>query len=279
MKLKLACADFTFPLLSHDQVLDLIALLGFEGVDIGVFGGRSHLPPGKIVKNIAGSARVLSEKLRNRGLEFADIFLIPGDFGDLAPNHIDPRERRKSRDMFLRILEFTVRCNAGHMSGLPGISWKGEPSRTSLQRSADELAWRVEQARQVGIVFSVEPHVGSITPTPAEALQLVKMTPGLTLTLDYGHFTQAGLPDSTIEPLVRHASHFHVRGTCKGRLQASFKENTVNYARVLKVMNQTNYKGYLEIEYVWVDWEHCNETDNVSETILFRDYLKSIKLH
>jgi L-ribulose-5-phosphate 3-epimerase UlaE len=79
--------------------------------------------------------------------------------------------------------------------------------------------------------------------------------------------------------LVRHASHFHVRGTCKGRLQASFKENTVNYARVLKVMNQTNYKGYLEIEYVWVDWEHCNETDNVSETILFRDYLKSIKLH
>ena len=25
------------------------------------------------------------------------------------------------------------------------------------------------------------------------------------------------------------------------------------------------------IEYVWIDWEHCNEVDNLSETILFRD--------
>jgi sugar phosphate isomerase/epimerase len=279
MKLKLACADFTFPLLSHDQALDLVSLLGVEGVDIGVFGGRSHNQPGKIVKDIAGSARELSLKLQDRGLAFADVFLIPGDFETLAPNHINAAERRKSRDLFLRILEFTARCNARHMTGLPGILWKGEPPDVSLQRCAAELAWRVEQARQVGVVFSVEPHVGSITPTPAEVLRLVKMSPGLTLTLDYGHFTQAGLPDSAIEPLIQHASHFHVRGTCRGRLQASFKDNTVNYARVLKVMKKTNYAGYLELEYVWVDWEHCNETDNVSETVLFRDFLKSVKLN
>ncbi len=34
---RLACADFTFPLLPHDKSLDLIAMLGFEGVDIGLF--------------------------------------------------------------------------------------------------------------------------------------------------------------------------------------------------------------------------------------------------
>ena len=45
MQLKLACADFTFPLLPHDRVLDLIAMLGFEGVDIGLFeGGRTSGP-------------------------------------------------------------------------------------------------------------------------------------------------------------------------------------------------------------------------------------------
>ena len=31
MALQLACADFTFPLLSHDQSLQLIKLLGAEG--------------------------------------------------------------------------------------------------------------------------------------------------------------------------------------------------------------------------------------------------------
>ena len=42
---KLACADFTFPLLPHDKVLDLIAALELDGVDIGLFEGRSHLWP------------------------------------------------------------------------------------------------------------------------------------------------------------------------------------------------------------------------------------------
>src|ERR1041384_3939097 len=204
MKLKLACADFTFPLLLHDQSLDLIAALGVQGVDIGVFGGRSHIRPENITGNIAGAARELSRKVNDRGLEFADIFLIPGNFETLAPNHIDPKERRKSRDLFLRILELTARCNGRHMGGLPGIPWAGETKDSSLKRSADELSWRVEQARSVRVVFSVEPHVGSITPTPKEALKLVKMTPGLTLTLDYTHFTRVGFPDSEIEPLVRH---------------------------------------------------------------------------
>ena len=43
MKPKLACADFTFPLLPHAKVLDLIAMLGIKGVDIGLFEDRSHL--------------------------------------------------------------------------------------------------------------------------------------------------------------------------------------------------------------------------------------------
>ena len=45
MKLRLACADFTFPILPHDQVLQLIAMLGIKGVDIGLFEDRSHLRP------------------------------------------------------------------------------------------------------------------------------------------------------------------------------------------------------------------------------------------
>lgn len=43
MDIKLACAHFTFSLLSHEKVLDLIAALEFEGVDIGLFENRSHL--------------------------------------------------------------------------------------------------------------------------------------------------------------------------------------------------------------------------------------------
>jgi hypothetical protein len=48
----------------------------------------------------------------------------------------------------------------------------------------------------------------------------------------------------------------------------------IDYGRVLRVMNETAYGGYLGIEYVWIDWEHCNEVDNVSETVLYRDFFR-----
>ena len=273
---KLASADFTFPLLPHDNVLDLVAALEMDGIDIGLFEGRSHLWPSREFTNLSKSARTLKKKLDDRGLAPADVFLqMNPDFVPYAINHPQPARRRKARDAFLRTLEYASRLGSPHVTTLPGVYFDGdEPQSDSWQRSQDELAWRVEQAEQHRIIFSVEAHVGSLAPNPADAGRLVRSVPGLSLTLDYTHFTRLGMPDADIEPLVKHATHFHVRGAREGRLQTPFKDNTIDYIRVLRAMRKTGYQGYLGIEYVWIDWEHCNECDNVSETILFRDFLR-----
>jgi sugar phosphate isomerase/epimerase len=104
----------------------------------------------------------------------------------------------------------------------------------------------------------------------------VQYVAGLTLTLDYTHFTRLGMPDASVEPLVNYASHFHVRGARQGRLQASFAQNVIDYERVYHAMKAAGYAGWIGIEYVWIDWEHCNECDNLSETIQFRDFLGSL---
>lgn len=276
MELKLACADFTFPLLAHDQVLDLIAMLGFEGVDIGLFEGRSHLWPSRVFPTLRASARELARKLGDRGLRLADVFLQTApDFQSLAPNHPVAARRSQARDLFSRTLEFAVECGGRHVSALPGVWFEGESPEDSLARCRDELAWRCLESEKQGITFSIEAHVGSIVPTPAQAALLVRDVPGLTLTLDYTHFTREGIADKDVEPLVALASHFHARCARPARLQASFKENVIDYGRVLEVMEQTGYAGFVGIEYVWIDWEHCNEVDNLSETILLRDFLRS----
>jgi sugar phosphate isomerase/epimerase len=118
--------------------------------------------------------------------------------------------------------------------------------------------------------------VGSIAPDPRSAAALVEQVPGLTLTLDYTHFTRLGVGDAEVEPLVKYASHFHARGARQGRLQAPLNQSTIDYRRVLEVMDQTGYSGWLGIEYVWMDWEHCNECDNLSETLLLRDFLRGL---
>lgn len=276
MNLNLACADFTFPLLPHDHVLDLIGMLDVKGVDIGLFEGRSHLQPSQMFKKPGESARALAGKLGDRGLLATDIFLQTApDFFSLAINHPDATRRRRAREMFEKTLEFAAACECRHVTALPGAHFDGEDHAVSFARCSDELAWRCERACAAGITFSVEAHVGSIAPLPELAEKLVKNTPGLTLTLDYTHFTRQGIPDRAIEGLISHASHFHARGASTGRLQTAMKANTIDYARVLAVMKQTAYSGSVTLEYVWTEWERCNDVDNLSETILLRDLLRA----
>ena len=275
MNLKLAGADFTFPLLEHDKVLKLLALLELDGVDIGLFENRSHLQPSAFFANLAENSKILRMKLDDSGLKAADIFLqCDADFFPMASNHPDAGVREKARRWFLDSLEMCLICGAEHTTGLPGVFFEQEPADVSYGRCCEELAWRTEKAGEMGITFSIEPHIGSIVSDPKSAEKLVEDVPGLTLTLDYTHFMRIGMADREVEPLVRHATHFHVRGAAKGRLQTAFKDNMIDYRRILEVMDDTGYSGYLGIEYIWMDWEKCNEVDNVAEVIQFRDYLK-----
>src|SRR6185503_12054376 len=117
MKLKLASADFTFPLLPHEKVLDLIAMLDVPGVDIGLFEDRSHLWPSKEFKNVGKSAKALKKKLNDRGLKPADIFLQgASNFVDLAANHRDPKRRKIARDLFVKTLDYTAAVGGKHTS-------------------------------------------------------------------------------------------------------------------------------------------------------------------
>jgi sugar phosphate isomerase/epimerase len=276
MKNLLACADFTFPLLAHEKALQAIALLELEGVDIGLFAKGSHLSPRQELEKPAEAGRELARQVAANGLRVSDVFLTPGeDFISLAPNHPEANERRRSREIFERALEYTVASGSLHMSALPGVTAENEAeAQAAFARCEEEMAWRLEKAQAAGVVFSVEPHIGSVLSTPALAAALVRQVPGLTLTLDYGHFIRSGVPQEEIDPLVAWASHFHARCACQGRLQSSFKASAIDFRRVLRLMRECGYAGALGLEYVWIDWEHCNEVDNLSETVLLRDFLR-----
>ncbi len=277
MRLKLACADYTFPLLPHDDVLCLIATLGIRGVDIGLFEHRSHLQPSDQFRNVSRTARALKKKLDSRGLKPADVFLqVDNDGRSYSINPPQASRRRKARDWFKRTLDYAATCGAKHVTIGPGVFFKEQSHAECRARGRDELAWRIERAERYRIIMGVEPHLGSIAARPQSALRLVEAVPGLTYSLDYGHFTRAGIPDAQVEPLIAHASHFHVRGARRGSIQATFRDNTIDFSRVVWVMKSNGYRGYLSLEYVWNEWEKCNRVDNLSETILFRDYLRSL---
>ena len=272
---KFACADFTFPLLGHHKVLDLIALLEFDGVDIGLFEGRSHLWPSLEFSNISKNAQNLKTLLEERQLKVADIFLqTADDFTSTAINHPDNGIRTASRETFQKTIEYTEKLGGKHVSILPGVYFDQEAESKSWKRCVEELKWRLQIASDAGITFAIEAHIGSIVPTPEDVLRLIKELPNLSLTLDFTHFTKMGIPDQRVEPLISHASHFHARGAALGQLQTILSENTIDYPRIAEIMKETHYNGFIGIEYVWLDWENCNRVDNISESIQLRALLK-----
>jgi sugar phosphate isomerase/epimerase len=273
---KLACADDTFRLLEHEHILALIRMLGLDGVDLCLMEGRSAVRPEQVRADIPAWAERLEGRIGDHGLELADVFVIPWtDFRRLAPNHPDRAERDESWALFRDMLELAARLRSPGMTILPGIDWEGESHEASLLRAADELGRRVEEARERSLRLSVEPHLGSVASTPERALELLERTPGLELTLDYSHFVYQDIPQDEIDPLVPHARHFHARGARPGRMQAPVKESVVDFERMVDLADRAGYAGYIGLEYVWLDWEHCNECDNLAETILLRDRLRA----
>jgi len=263
--------------LSHGAALQVIALLGLRGADIGLFAGRSHLRPETELRKPAKNGAVLHRRLAAQGLIAADVFLqVHENFTDFAVNHPDAARRKFARDQFLRTLDLAAAAGSNHITILPGVRFKNESYARSFSRAAEELAWRVERAATMKITVAVEPHLGSVVDRPGRALQLAAATPGLGITLDYAHFTRAGISDDLIEPLAARATHFHARCAQKGRLQTSFKNNTIDFRRALAAMHRFHFRGWMALEYVWIDWEHCNEVDVLSETVQLRDHLNTL---
>jgi sugar phosphate isomerase/epimerase len=274
--MKLACADFTWPLLPHEDVLRLIRSLGIDGLDLGVFAQRSHIRPEVIRADIPMWAGVLRERIRRAGLDLADVFVQNAlDFETMAPNNPDPKEREAGMALFLDTLELARRLEAPGMTILPGARFAGESYDQAIARAAEGLKARVDAAARHGIQVSVEGHYGSCVDTPEKLVRLLDLTPGLKLTLDYTHYAYVGIPDADVEPLIPHARHFQARSACKGKLQARFNENSIDYARVIHRLQETGYSGFFSIEYVWTDWQNLNQTDNVCETILMRDFVRA----
>jgi sugar phosphate isomerase/epimerase len=273
---KFSCADFTFPILHRGAALSLIKLLGFDHVDIGLFARSTHFSPADLLASPRSYIAQVQEDLNAAGLRASDVFVQIGvDPSECAANDPQPSVRAANRETFQRALEFCVALGCGHMTGLPGVSHAGVSRERDLDLAAEEAAWRLAACNEAQVTYAIEPHIGSICADVSSTHAFLAHAEGVTLTLDYGHFVMAGENSALIGGLLPMASHIHVRGGAPGRLQTSVDENTIDFSGMLTALNRLSYDGFLALEYVWIDWNDCNRTDNVSETLLLRRALES----
>jgi sugar phosphate isomerase/epimerase len=274
--LNFSCADYSFPVLDRSAALWLIKLLGLTHVDIGLFARSSHFSPIELQASPRSYTTQILDELNSAELGVSDVFVQIGvDPSECSANDPNPVIRNNNRDVFTRSLEFCIALGCNHLTGLPGV-FHPETSRDhDLELAVEEASRRVKECSAAGVHYAIEPHVGSICADVESTRAFLDAVEGLTLTLDYGHFVMAGETSAQVHNLLPSASHVHVRGGAAGRLQTSVEENTIDFPGMLSGLHRRAYDGFLALEYVWVDWNGCNRTDNVSETILLRRALES----
>jgi sugar phosphate isomerase/epimerase len=273
---KFSCADFTFPVLERSAALRLIKLLGFDHVDMGLFARSTHFSPLDLLASPRGYTAQVLQDLDSAELSVSDVFVQIGvDPSESAANDPSSAIRASNREIFKGALEFCVALGSKHLTGLPGVYHADASRDDDLGVAAEVAAWRVAECASAGVVYAIEPHVGSICAEVGSTRAFLAAVEGLTLTLDYGHFIMAGESSAQVHDLLPFASHLHVRGGARERLQTSVDENTIDFPGMLTGLQRLGYGNFLALEYVWVDWKGCNRTDNVSETILLRRALES----
>jgi sugar phosphate isomerase/epimerase len=262
-------------LLALEQAIPLVRLLQFDGFDLVLMGDGSYVRPEEI-DDVDGWGADVKRRLDGEGLEAADVFCVPWtDFTTMAPNHPDDAEQVRGRELFRRTLDLASAVGAPGITMLPGLDWPDESHERSLGRAAEELQARAEEARQHGLGFSIEAHLGSVCHDPADALRLCALAPSLALTVDYTHFVSQGVAEADVEPLALHARHVQMRGTANGLLQAPLRHSSLDFERMVDVLRDAEYDGFITVEYIWVAWQRLNEIDVISETVMLRDRLNA----
>lgn len=273
----LSCCDHSFPLLAHDDVCELVRMLGFPAINLALWSERAHLRPELIRADVAGWTARLDERIRGRGLAVADVFLISaGDYTAMAVNNPAPDERARGRELFEQMLGVAAALGAEGMTLLPGMEFDGVAHEQSLELAAEELAARVELGAAAGMRISVEPHVGGVAAAPDDVRRLLELTPGLELTLDYSHFAMQGIAAEQLDDVLDRVRHVHARGSRRERLQAAMAENEIDFARVVRVLAERGYAGRIAPEYLWIpEYDGYHDLDTLAETILMRDLLRA----
>jgi len=58
-------------------------------------------------------------------------------------------------------------------------------------------------------------------------------------------------------------------------VQTKFEDNVTDFARVLDVMQEVGYDGWIEIEYVHDARPGCSDCDNIQEIRKWRDFVRT----
>lgn len=237
--MKISLCTITFSELPLEEVLDIAAEYGFDGVE--VWGKAPHIPDiydPDYVKAIPGM-------VRERGLEIIS-------FG----SYVDPlmEDYQKHWDLAFRIAQDLETEIMRVWSG-GGASKDVTPeSKAAIISRLKEMT---EKAEQQGIILATEMHANRFTDTADTILELLNAVdhPNLRTYYQPRFAPDADDPYEAARMIGEYVVNVHaqnVKPTSDGKMSScGIAEGIVDYGKVVQILKSKGFNGCLEVEFVY----------------------------
>jgi sugar phosphate isomerase/epimerase len=269
MTFKLSLASWSLPACSLREAAGIANVLGVGALDVGYFYG-----PALDKKRLLADPERVADEARLLGVALPCLYHLFGStLGER--NLADGANLEANASDLKQAVKFCAKAGIGVIFVLPGVVNPGQGRKEALEQSAESLKRLVPIAGEAGVTLTIEPHVHSYLETPSLVLELLHRTPGLKLTLDYGHFVCLGYRQEEIDALAPYAAHVHLRQAKIGQLQTKLAKGTINIGAQLATLKAAGFNGYVALEYTHQDYMDSLFDDVLTETIQLRDVVRA----
>jgi sugar phosphate isomerase/epimerase len=240
--LKLSCNLYSFnePLTSGqmtlDEVLTFCAGVGFEAVDPTAyyFPGYPALPDDSYVYQIKRKAFRLGLDISGTGVR--NDFTLP-----------DPARRQAEVELVKKWVGFAARLGAPVLRVFAGLGKELTPAHTREAVTGwivDALGECTDYAAKQGVMIVLQNHADYVQ-TADQVLDIVRRVKSdwLAVNLDVGSF-KIGDPYAQIAQVAPYAATWQI----KENLFVEGQEVETDLSRVMRIVRQSGYTGYLPIE-------------------------------
>lgn len=224
-----ACSTLCFGRHSLEDALARIGELGFNKCDVAVLEQGKHLRPSEVLRDVS---RAVNRLRHNTGLTPA-AFTVGIDAPDDAQHHA----------------QFKAICRLARLSATPLVTIAAAPVGTALAEEVARLAKLKAIADGDGIVLSLATRGGTLTESPATAVELCERLPGLALTLDPSHYL-GGKAQGEYDEVYPHVRHLHLRDTGSGphQFQVRVGQGQIEYGKILTHLAKFGYGRALAVD-------------------------------
>jgi len=245
--MRIGGCSFAFGPKPLEEAARIIHHMGFQTMDLGACLGNTQINPFEASDQPDLVAERVNAVLDRLGLQRGECFVL--DFGQPI-NHPDPSVRSETRRRFKPLTRFARIVGCPSVMLIPGIVHSSLGENASYDLSVVELKELCDIAEDNQIHLNIEPCEPSVVQNPKDAAQICRDVPGLGLTLDYSHFIDPGYVQREIECLHPFARHFHARQAAPGKRVESVGKGTIDFRRVLSLLERDKYDGVVAVEYV-----------------------------